>query len=452
MNAVSPLTEAGGHLLFEGIDLVALAGRLPTPFFLYGERLIARNAGALRNAFTARHADTEVFFASKACGNLWFLRQVERAGVGVEVNSGGELWKALRVGFAPERIVFNGVAKTSTELEEAARHGIHAVLVDSLEELERLARAGEAVSRTANAMLRIDVQVPTHTHPEMQTAFGGKFGIDIDDTVAAFRRAKELARIEVRGLHLHIGSQITTLEPYAQAVETALDLGAEVERSCGLRLEYLDVGGGFAVPYRQTSPRPGAEPDPTDYFSAPHGLDDYAAVVCGALERRRPDMTLLIEPGRSLAAPTGVLVTRVECVKTKRLRDANRRPVGGERWLLVDAGYNTMLDLLAVSWYFPVRVASRAGEAADTPFRLAGPLCDGGDVFAGDEGTPWRRFPGSTTVGDVLVLLNTGAYALELMTDFNGRPRAGAYAVSGAEVITIRRPETYEDLIRYDVE
>ncbi|HJW75101.1 MAG TPA: diaminopimelate decarboxylase, partial [Thermoleophilia bacterium] len=445
-------TRQDAHLLFDGIDLVELAGRLPTPLFLYSERRVAANAAALRDAFTARHADTEVFFASKACGNLWFLRQVQRAGIGVEVNSGGELWKALRVGFGPERIVFNGVAKTSGELAEAARHGIHAVLVDSLEELERLAQAAAVARHAANAVLRVDVQVPTHTHPEMQTAYGGKFGIDIDDAVAAFQRAQGLSGIEVRGLHLHIGSQITTLEPYAQAVETALDLVDEVERSCGLRLEYLDVGGGFAVPYRETSLKPEAKPDPTDYFYAPYGLDDYAEVVCGALERRRRDMKLLIEPGRSLAATTGVLVTRVQCVKTKHLRDADRQRIGDERWLLVDAGYNTMLDLLAVSWYFPVRVASRAGEAADTPFRLAGPLCDGGDVFAGDDGTPWRRFPGSTTVGDVLVLLNTGAYALELMTDFNGRPRAGAYAVSGGEVITIRRPETYEDLIRFDVE
>ena len=395
-----------------------------------------------------RHADTEVFFASKACSNTWFLRQVGRAGIGAEVNSGGELWKALRAGFPPEQIVFNGVAKTTAELQEAVRHGIRAVLVDSVEELERLAQAAAAAGSPASVLLRVDVQVPTHTRPEMQTAYGGKFGIDLDDAVEAFRRAQELSGILTRGLQLHIGSQITTLEPYMRAVETALDLVDEVERACGLHLECLDVGGGFAVPYKETA----KTADPTDYFYAPHGLDDYAEAVCTALERRRPDLKLLIEPGRSLAATTAVLVTRVECVKTKHLRDGTGRRIGEDRWLLVDAGYNTMLDLLAVSWYFPVQVASRAGEAADTPFRLAGPLCDGGDVFLGDDETPWRRFPSGTTVGDVLVLLNTGAYALELMTDFNGRPRAGAYAVSGGEVVAIRRPETYEDLVSHDVE
>jgi diaminopimelate decarboxylase len=441
------LTTREDHLLYDGVDLVELAGRIPTPFFLYSERKIAENAGALREAFVRRHADTEVFFASKACSNMWFLRQVGRTGIGAEVNSGGELWKALRAGFSPERIVFNGVAKTTPELEEAVRHGIRAVLVDSLEELERLAAAATTVGRTAKALLRVDVRVQTHTRPEMQTAYGGKFGIDMDDAVAAFRRAHELDVIDVRGLQLHIGSQITTLEPYVRAVDTALDLVDEVERSCGLRLESLDVGGGFAVPYKA-----GRASDPEDYFHAPHGLDEYAEAVCTALERRRPDLKLLIEPGRSLAATTAVLVTRVECVKTKHLRRGDGTRIGGERWLLVDAGYNTMLDLLAVSWYFPVRMASRAGEAADTPFRLAGPLCDGGDVFLGDDETPWRRFPGATTVGDVLVLLNTGAYAFELMTDFNGRPRAGGYAVSGGEVIAIRRPETYQDLISHDVE
>ena len=442
------LTHREGHLLYDGADLVELAGRLPTPFFLYSERKIAENAAALREAFVRHHADTEVFFASKACSNLWFLRQVGRTGIGAEVNSGGELWKALRAGFAPEQIVFNGVAKTTDELEQAVRHGIRAVVVDSLGELERLARAAAVVGRAAHVLLRVDVQVPTHTRPEMQTAYGGKFGIDIEEAVAAFRRAQELTGIDTRGLHLHIGSQITTLEPYTQAVETALDLLDEVERACGLRVECLDVGGGFAVPYKESS----LKSDPTDYFCAPYSLDDYAEAVCTALELRRPDLKLLIEPGRSLAATAAVLVTRVECVKTKHLRGGDGRRIGEERWLLVDAGHNTMLDLLAVSWYFPVRVASRTGEAADTPFRLAGPLCDGGDVFLGDEETPWRRFPGATTVGDVLVLLNTGAYAFELMTDYNGRPRAGGYAVSGGEVITIRRPETYQDLISHDVE
>jgi diaminopimelate decarboxylase len=442
------LTTREARLLFDGVDLVELAGRLATPFFLYSERKIAENAATLGEAFVRRHADTEVFFASKACSNLWFLRQVGKAGIGVEVNSGGELWKALRVGFAPQQIVFNGVAKMADELEQAARHGIRAVVVDSLGELERLDQAAAVAGRAANVLLRVDVQVPTHTRPEMQTAYGGKFGIDIDDAVATFRRAQELSGIDTRGLHLHIGSQITTLEPYVQAVETALDLVDEVERACGLRLECLDVGGGFAVPYKESR----LKPDPTDYFYAPHGLDDYAEAVCAVLKRRRPDLKLLLEPGRSLSATAAVLVTRVECVKTKHLRGADGKRIGQERWLLVDAGWNTKLEVMAFSWYFPVRVASRAGEAADTPFRLAGPLCDSGDVFPGDDETPWRRFPSATTVGDVLALLNTGAYAFELMTDYNGRPRAGGYAVSGGEVITIRRPETYDDLISHDVE
>jgi diaminopimelate decarboxylase len=437
-----------GHLLYDGIDLAELADRLPTPFFLFSRSKIVANVAALRDAFTQRHLDTEVFFASKACSNLWFLRQVRETGIGLEVNSGGELWKALRAGFSPERVVFNGVAKTAAELEEAARRGIGAVVVDSLEELERLAAAAAAAGRAANVLLRVDVQVPTQTRPEMQTAYGGKFGIDLDDAVAAFGRAHRLAGIAPRGLHLHIGSQITTPEPYARAVETALDLVNEVERALGLKLESLDVGGGFAVPYRQT----GSTSDPSDYFYAPHSLDDYAEAVCAPLQRRQSAVKLLIEPGRSLAATTGLIVTRVESVKTKHLRDSSGRRIGDEHWLLLDAGYNTMLDLLAVSWYFPVRTANRAGEAADSPFRLAGPLCDAGDVFLGDDDTPWRRFPAATSAGDVMVVLNTGAYALELMTDYNGRPRAGAYAVSDGEVVMIRRPETYEDLISHDVE
>jgi diaminopimelate decarboxylase len=362
------LTTREGRSLFDGIDLVDLAVRLPTPFFLYSERRIAENVTVLREAFVRCHADTEVFYASKACGNMWFLRRVAGTGIGAEVNSGGELWKALRAGFPPGRIVFNGVAKTATELEQAVRHGIRAVLVDSVEELERLAGVATAVGGSANILLRVDVRVPTPTRPEMQTAYGGKFGIDLDDAVAAFGRARELSGIVTRGLQLHIGSQITTLEPYVRAVETALDLIDEVERAHGLRLECLDVGGGFAVPYREAA----TTTDPIDYFYSPHGLGDYGEAVCAALGRRRPDLKLFIEPGRSLAATTGVLVTRVECVKTKPLRDGDGTPIGEERWLLVDAGYNTMLDLMAVSWYYPVLVAGRAGEAATSAWATTG--------------------------------------------------------------------------------
>ena len=295
---------------------------------------------------------------------------------------------------------------------------------------------------------RIDVHAPTATHPGLETAHGGKAGIDRDDAAEAFRRAVADPGLDPVGLHLHVGSQITSVDPYRQALGNALDLVDEVEAAAGVRLQFLDAGGGFAAPYRESSPSAAA----ADYFCSQVSLDEYAATICGVLEARRPDLALFIEPGRSIAATTGVLVTRVENEKTKRTRDADGRVVGEERWLTIDAGFNTLLEHTNYRWYFRTLAAGRAGEPADTQFRLAGPLCDGGDVFAGDDDMPYRRFPAGTSVGDLLVFLDVGGYTLEMMNDYNARPRAGARAVTRAgDVVEVRRRETSSDLFVFDL-
>ena len=240
-----------GHLLFDGVDLVELAERVPTPFFVFSGRRIRANVEAISGAFTSRHAATEVFFASKACSNLWFLRLVRDAGVNVEVNAGGELDKALRAGFAPGQIVFNGVAKTKAEIAAAVDAGVRSLVIDSLYELERVAGSPAALARRVNVAPRVDVDVPTHTHPGLATTHGGKAGIDLDDALAAFACAAAADWLDVRGLHLHIGSQITSVEPYERALEASLDLVQRLEDEAGLRLEQLNVGGGLAVPYRE---------------------------------------------------------------------------------------------------------------------------------------------------------------------------------------------------------
>jgi diaminopimelate decarboxylase len=439
------LTLRGGHLVLDGVDLVELARVNPTPFFVYSSRRIRWNVSSLVNAFTRRHLDTEVFFASKACSNLWFLDEVQRAGVNVEVNSGGELWKARRAGFAGRRIVFNGVAKTRDEIAAALHAGVRGLTVDSLFELERIADVAGELGLVAPVDLRIDVHVPTLTHPGLVTAHGGKAGIDWDDALDAFAYAAGHERLDPRGLHLHIGSQITAVEPYRAAVDKALDLIDVVEAS-GVRLERLNAGGGFAVPYRD---KPVCEP--VDYFCAPLTIDDYAEAVCETVERRRPGLKLLLEPGRFIAGSAALLVTTVENTKVKGCRDEAGRRIGDERWLTVDAGFNTLLEHTNYHWYYRTLVANRAGEPADTPFRLAGPLCDSGDVFAGDDDTPYRLFPAATAPGDVIVFFDAGAYVLEMMNPYNARPQAAAFAVEGGAARLIRRADTLEDMVAHDV-
>ena len=446
------VTVEGGRLRFDGVDVAGLAGRVDTPFFLYSQRRIAGNVGRLRRAFESRHAATRVFFAGKACSNLWFLEQVRAAGAGVEVNSGGELWKALRAGFAPDRAVFNGVAKSRVELEEAVRAGIAGIVADSLCELRRIDEVARDLGAPARVLPRVDVNVSGGTHPGLETSSGGKAGIDLGEVMEAFRLAADSPHLELAGLHLHIGSQITATSPYLRALKVALDLVDDVERELGVTLPALDLGGGFAVAYRE---RP-LEPD-GDYFFTGLAVEDYAEAVCAEVARRRPALELWLEPGRSIAADTAILVTRVESEKTKRLRDQLGRVVAEDRWLLVDAGYNTFFDPVLYGWYYPLVSVSRPEARAGGSFRVAGPLCDGGDVYGGDDDTAYRRLPAETASGDLLAFYDAGAYVLELMTPYNARPTAAAYAVvggdergAGAEVLRIRARQSREDLVALD--
>ena len=446
------VTVEGGRLLFDGVDVAALADRVETPFFLYSQRRIAANVTRVRAAFTERHAASRVFFAGKACSNLWVLEQVRAAGAGVEVNSGGELWKALRAGFSAEQAVFNGVAKSRREIEEAVAAGIAGIVADSLCELRRAEEVARDLGRPARVLPRVDVNVAGGTHPGLETASGGKAGIDLDEAMEAFRLAAESEHLELAGLHLHIGSQITGVEPYLKALEVALDLIDDVERELGVTVPALDLGGGFAVAYRERPLTPDG-----DYFFAPLAVEDYAAAICAELARRRPELELWLEPGRSVAADTAILVTRVESAKTKHLRDQRGRPVAEDRWLLVDAGYNTFFDPVLYGWYYPLVSVTRAGAPADGSFRVAGPLCDGGDVYGGDDGGAYRRLPAASAPGDLLAFYDAGAYTLELMTPYNARPTAAAYAVAGgdgrgegAEVLRIRAPQSREDLVALD--
>ncbi len=385
MPATDPLyTVRDGHLCFDGVDLVDLADRHETPFFVFSERRLRANIESLTTAFRERHAATEVFFASKACSNLWFLHVTRAAGASVEVNAGGELEKALAVGFEPRQIVFNGVAKTKAEIERAVACGVRAFMVDSLHELGRIGEVAAAMGRVAPVAPRIDVHVPTMTHPGLETAHGGKAGIDRDDAVAAFRLAAEHPALDPAGMHLHIGSQITSVEPYRQAIAAALDIVAEVEEAAGVRLRFLNAGGGFAVQYREAP----VTCHPSDYFCSQLTAGEYATAVGGAIAARRPDLALFLEPGRSIAATTAVLVgarreREDEGSARRRRRAHRRRPLAHRRRRLQHAAGAHQLSLVlphhrrlpgrggggAPSSASPARSATAATSSPATPTR-----------------------------------------------------------------------------------
>jgi diaminopimelate decarboxylase len=433
------LSCKGGHLYVEGVDVAVLADEVPTPFFLFSGAQVARNISSLVAAFKTHHARTRIFYASKACSNLWMLDRVRRAGIDVEVNSGGELKKALRAGFASRQIAFNGVAKSEAEIVAALDPPIEAIVIDSVSELRRVSSVAERLGALARISLRFDLETASDTHPALRTSGGAKAGIDLREAYRAFSLAGCLPNIDLVGVHYHIGSQVTQLAPYAEAVGVALPLLESLERSVGHRMEHLCVGGGFPIPYFD----PPFDLGDT-YFAAPHGIEDYAEVVCSSL-RRRPDLTLLLEPGRAVIGNAAVLVCRVEAEKSKVPigRDGGR----ADRWLLIDAGFNTLLEHSSYHWYFRALAANLCDQAHERHFRMGGPLCDGGDVYAGEPGSAYRHLPAQTGVGDLITFLDVGAYSLECMSAYNGRDQAAAYLADGSVIHEIMRRRTVEDFM-----
>jgi diaminopimelate decarboxylase len=435
------ITCERGRMRFDGLDVASMADTAPTPFFLFSAAQIDRNVSALRDAFQAHHPATRVFYASKACSNLWFLDRVRRAGIDVEVNSGGELWKALRAGFEPRQIVFNGNAKTRAEIETALRPPIEAIVVDSVFELRRVADVAADLRVQARVSLRVDLNVATETHPGLRTSTGAKAGIDVNEALGAFGLAAGLPTVRLVGMHYHIGSQITRVQPFLEALGRGLDLLGRVETAHDLRLEHLDIGGGLAIPYYDRS---GDEPD--TYFEAPHTVEGYAQAIAETFHTARPGMQLFLEPGRAIAGNTAVLVTRVEAEKTKLVEAAPGR-IHREDWLMVDAGFNAILEHSSYHWYFRAVVANRCSKPPVRPFRLGGPLCDGGDVYTGDPGSDFRYLPVGSKPGDVIAFLDVGAYSLECMSAYNSRDQAAAYMVTEAGLRQIAARRTVEDFV-----
>jgi len=435
------ITCERGGMVFDGVDVAGMAETTPTPFFLFSAAQIDRNIAALRDSFREHHPATRVFYASKACSNLWFLDRVRRAGIDLEVNSGGELWKARKAGFEPRQIIFNGVAKTRTEVAAALEGPIEALVVDSVFELRRIADVAADLRKQARVALRVDLNVASETHPGLRTSKGAKAGIDVNEALGAFGLAAQLPNIHLVGLHSHIGSQITRVEPYLKALDLALNLVDRIETAHDLRLEHLNIGGGFAIPYYD---RTADEPD--TYFEAPHTLEGYAAAIGDRLQKARPELQLYLEPGRAVAGNTAILVTRVEAEKTKLVEAAHGR-VTREDWLMVDAGFNTVLEHSSYHWYYRAVVANHCSKPAVRPFRLGGPLCDGGDVYTGDPGSEYRYLPTCTKVGDVIALFDVGAYSLECMSAYNGRDQAAAYLITEDGLRQILARRTVEDFV-----
>src|SRR4051812_37107172 len=455
-----------GHLNISGADAVALVREFGSPLFVFSESRIRANIDRLKQAAAVVDRPIKFCYASKANSNMSVLKTVLQSGIDVEVNSGGELFKALKVGFRPDQIIFNGTSKSDEEIDEAVRAGIYAINVDSVFEIglvedsvRRLRKAGQEVV-PARITLRLVPEIGTRSHLGLQTALlTSKFGISSSEVLDAFRRGlQNIDLVQVCGIHIHVGSQTPDVEPFAEAFRSMWEHLVTIYNETGHALEHINLGGGIPVNYLRDRTQADQLPE---HERDMLGADlEPAAVLREALRVARESarnadaehllnrVTILLEPGRSVIADAGLVLTTVRNVK--------RRPETGDEWLLTDAGYNIMLSMNNYKWYYHLISASRADAPNQADYKVAGPLCDSGDVYFDIERQgrlpDYRKLPENVEPGEVLALLNSGAYSLAQMFHYNGRPLPAAVMIrNSGNAELIRRRDTYDDLITNDV-
>ncbi len=454
------LESQNGHLTINGVDAIGLTEKFDSPLFVFSEPRIRYNIERLNYAAESVNFPFKFCYASKANSNMGILKAVLDAGIDIEVNSGGELYKVLRIGFRPEQIIFNGTSKTNQEIDEAIKAGIYSINADSIFELELIEQRARALEKQANVCLRLVPEIETRTHKGLQTAlYTSKFGISSSDVLKAFERGFQSSEwLNVCGIHIHVGSQTPDIEPYAESFKTMFEHLVTIYEKTGHKLEHINIGGGIPVNYlrdsSQTENIPENERDmlsahlePSDILQTVIQVAKKAAYETDA-EHLLENITILMEPGRSIIADAGLVLTTVRNIK--------RRQETNDVWLLTDAGYNIMLSMNNYKWYYHLINASRADEPIGADYKVAGPLCDGGDVYFDIEQQgrlpDYRKLPVDTKPDEVLALLNCGAYSLAQMFPYNGRPLPAAVMVrENGEYDLIRRRDTYEDLLANDI-
>ncbi len=447
------------HLHINGVDAVALAKEYDTPLFVISAPRIRANIARLLEA-KKHHPNLKLCYASKANNNLGVLRIVREAGIDVEVNSGGELFRALRAGFKPEQIEMNGISKTEQEITEAIEAGIYSINLDSPFELELVEQVAAKLGKRANVTVRLVAGVGTRSHAGLQTAlYTSKFGISPSQAREVMLRAlRNPDHINLVGIHIHVGSQTPDPEPYAEAFQTMWEHLLWLHKQTGHELQHINIGGGIPVNYLRDRSQAeeitedernmlGAILTSDEAISAALQIVREAARNAGA-DHLLKNLEIVMEPGRSVIADAVTILTTVRNIKS--------RPETKENWVLTDAGYNLMLSMVMYHWYYHAVNASRANEPADARYRMAGPLCDGGDVYFdlhGDGHLPdCRLLPSDAKVGEVIAMLNTGAYTMSQMTAYNGRPFPAAVLVDDdGKIEVIRKRDTYEDLLLNEI-
>ena len=398
-----------GQLFAEGVALPALAQRFGTPTYVYSRAHIEAQYRAYADALEGMpHL---VCFAVKANSNLGVLNVLARLGAGFDIVSRGELERVLAAGGQPDRIVFSGVGKTRDDMRRALEVGVHCFNVESTDELERLQQVAAELGKKAPVSLRVNPDVDAGTHPYISTGLKeNKFGIDIDNAEAVYSRAVELPNLEVVGVDCHIGSQLTSLPPFLDALDRLLALTDRLAAR-GIQIRHLDLGGGLGVRYRDEQP-----PLAGDYIQA----------VRQRIEGR--GLALVFEPGRSIVANAGVLLTRVEYLKHTAHKD----------FAIVDAAMNDLIrPALYQAWMNVIAVQPHEGDTRR--YDIVGPICETGDFLAKDRELALAE-------GDLLAVCSAGAYGFVMSSNYNTRGRDAEVLVDGDQAFEVRRRESVQEL------
>ncbi len=399
----------------EDVTLASIAEQFGTPAYVYSQNTILRNYERLHR--TVSHIPGLICYSVKANSHLRILSLLQQAGAGFDVVSGGELTRALRAGASPDTIVFSGVGKNQDEIDAALSAGILMFNVESSGELDLIESRAKTLQKVGRISIRVNPDVEADTHPYISTGqMIHKFGVPKDDAPELYRRAARSPHLKVQGVACHIGSQILDVEPFLKALDEILVVARNLAAE-GIKVEVLDLGGGYGITYNQERPL------------------DVELMARGLEERlREASLRLVIEPGRALVGNAGALITRVLYVKKNERKN----------FVIIDSGMNDLMRPTLYGSYHEI-VPARRGVAERLQADIVGPLCETGDFFAHD------RDMADVQPGDLLAVLTTGAYGFVLSSNYNTRPRPAEVLVNGTHAELIRRRETVEDLMAGEI-
>ncbi len=413
----TPFQYRNANLHIESINLTECASQLPTPFFIYSKKELLRNIEAVKEA--ASDMDVLPCYALKANFNAALLRIIRDTGFGADVVSGGELYFALKAGFAPEQIVFAGVGKTSEEIKYAIHQNIHSLNLESEEELNLTASIARKLQKKVAIAIRINPDISADTHEYISTGKRqNKFGVSPETALHLFDIAQNDAWLKPAGIHVHIGSQITTGEPYLNSAAFLLEFEKKL-KNVGITIDHFDLGGGIGIPYD------------TDYFHDRTSSQTYIRQILPDYLNafQKSGLKLILELGRSIVGSTALLVTRV----------LYRKTAGEKQFLIVDAAMNNLIRPSLYNANHTIIPVQRK-QSALHKYDVVGPVCESGDFLGKD-----RRLP-ELQQGDLIAITGAGAYGQALSSNYNLRPRIAEYLVDEDKLTTIAKAQTIESI------